>query len=398
MASLVCHEVGHTLGLRHNFKASSLYTLEEINSVDIRGKKPFTASVMDYNPVNFNMETGDVQGDFAMIGIGPYDYWAIEYGYTTGDTAEVLARAGEPANAYLTDEDTNGPDPLAKRYDFSKDPLTFAENQMRIVKSLRADLLNHFVEDGDSWSKARRGYETTLRMQVSAASMMSDWIGGAHTNRNKKGDFGDEDIAPVQVVPVAQQRAALAFIVDNIFNEEAFALSPHLITHFNVDKWYEGGGDSGEATWPIHDRILGTQASMITSILAPSRLRMVADNEFMVPADEDALTVAEVFQTLMDAIYSDMDTNGSWTNRQPMISSFDRNLQAEMANRLVGLSTGKVSQSREVRSLALYHTRQLYNDIGELLDDSNGLDTYSLAHLQDLHERLGKALDAVYTM
>ena len=125
---------------------------------------------------------------------------------------------------------------------------------------------------------------------------------------------------------------------------------------------------------------------------------MVADNEFMVAADEDALTVAEVFQTLMDAIYSDMDTNGSWTNRQPMISSFDRNLQAEMANRLVGLSTGKVSQSREVRSLALYHTRQLYNDIGELLDDSNGLDTYSLAHLQDLHERLGKALDAVYTM
>tara|TARA_B110000495_G_scaffold116901_1_gene101475 strand:- start:152 stop:2854 length:2703 start_codon:yes stop_codon:yes gene_type:complete len=398
MAGLVCHEVGHTLGLRHNFKASSLYTLEEINSVDIRGKKPFTASVMDYNPVNFNMESGDVQGDFAMIGIGPYDYWAIEYGYTTGDTAEVLARAGEPANAYLTDEDTNGPDPLAKRYDFSKDPLTYAENQMRIVESLRADLLNHFVEDGDSWSKARRGYETTLRMQVSAASMMSDWIGGAHTNRNKKGDFGDEDIAPVQVVPVAQQRAALAFIVDNIFNEEAFALSPHLITHFNVDKWYEGGGDSGEATWPIHDRILGTQASMITSILAPSRLRMVADNEFMVPADEDALTVAEVFQTLMDAIYSDMDTNGSWTNRQPMISSFDRNLQAEMANRLVGLSTGKVSQSREVRSLALYHTRQLYNDIGELLDDSNGLDTYSLAHLQDLHERLGKALDAVYTM
>ena len=155
---------------------------------------------MDYNPVNFNMESGDVQGDFAMIGIGPYDYWAIEYGYTTGDTAEVLARAGEPANAYLTDEDTNGPDPLAKRYDFSKDPLTYAENQMRIVESLRADLLNHFVEDGDSWSKARRGYETTLRMQISAASMMSDWIGGAHTNRNKKGDFGDEDIAPVQVV------------------------------------------------------------------------------------------------------------------------------------------------------------------------------------------------------
>ena len=398
ISSLVCHEVGHTLGLRHNFKASSLYTLEEINSDEVRGKKPFTASVMDYNPVNFNMDTGDVQGDFAMIGIGPYDYWAIEYGYTTGDPADVLARAGEPAHAYLTDEDTNGPDPLAKRYDFSKDPLTYAENQMRIVSSLREDLLGHFVEDGDSWSKARRGYETTLRMQTSAAGMMSDWIGGAHTNRNKKGDFGDEDVAPVQVVPVAQQRAALAFIVSTIFDENAYNLSPELVTHFNVDKWYEGGGDDGEATWPIHDRILGTQASMLSAILAPSRLRMVSDNEFMVPSDEDALTVAEIFQTLMDAIYGEMETDGKWTNRLPMISSMDRNLQAEMADRLISLLTGKVKQSRKVRNLALYHGRQLYNQIGDVLATDDNLDVYSLAHLEDMHERLGKALEAVYTM
>ena len=346
------------------------------------------------------MDTGDVQGDFAMIGIGPYDYWAIEYGYTTGDTADVLARSSEPAHAYLTDEDTGGPDPLAKRYDFSKDPLTYAENQMRIVSNLREDLLGHFVEDGDSWSKARLGYETTLRMQSSAAHMMSDWIGGAHINRNKKGDFGDEDVAPVQVVPVEQQRAALEFVMQTIFEEDAYDLSPNLLTHFNVDKWYGGGGDDGEATWPIHDRILGTQAGMLTTILAPNRLRMVSDNEFMVPADEDAITVAEIFQTLMDAIYGDMEkTEGDWSNRQPMISSIDRNLQAEMADRLIGLSTGRVSISRQVRTLALYHTRQLYNDINVLLAaDTSNLDTYTLAHLQDMRERLGKALDAVYTV
>jgi hypothetical protein len=398
MSGLVCHEVGHTLGLRHNFKASSLYTMEEINSEDIRGNKPFTSSVMDYNPVNFNMETGDVQGDFAMIGIGPYDYWAIEYGYTTGDPEEVLKRSNQPEHAYLTDEDTGGPDPLAKRYDFSKEPLTYAENQMRIVRKLREDLLGQFVEDGDSWSKARRGYETTLGMQVSAASMMSDWIGGAHINRNKKGDFED-DVAPVQVVPAEQQRAALEFIIATIFEEDAYNLTPHLLTHFNVDKWYEGGGDRGEATWPIHDRILGTQASMLTALLAPSRLGMVYDNEFLVPDDEDALTVAEIFQTLMDAIYADVDnTDGDWTNRQPMISSLDRNLQAEMTDRLVDLSTGRVRMFRPVRTLALFHTRSLHDKIGEVLESGDTLDTYTLAHLQDMHERLGKALEIVYTM
>jgi hypothetical protein len=399
LSGLVCHEVGHTLGLRHNFKASGLYTMEEINSEEIRGNKPFTSSVMDYNPVNFNMDTGEVQGDFAMIGIGPYDYWAIEYGYTFDKPSAVLERASDPAHAYLTDEDTSGPDPLAKRYDFSKDPLTYAENQMRIVNKLREDLLDHFVEDGDSWSKARRGYETTLRMQMSAASMMSDWIGGAHTNRNKKGDFGEEDVPPVQVVPAEQQRAALEFIVNTVFDENAYGLSPHLITHFNVDKWYGGGGDTGEATWPIHDRILGNQAGLLSTILAPSRLRMVYDNEFLVPEDEDALTIAEIFQTLMDAIYGDMEyTDGDWSNRSPMISSIDRNLQAEMVDRLIDLSTGRVRMFRSIRTLALLHARQLYEDLGEALKNGASIDTYTLAHLQDMHERLGKALDIVYTM
>ena len=83
LADLVCHEVGHTLGLRHNFKASAIYDLAEMNSDEIKGKKPFCGSVMDYNPVNFNFDPdNDVQGDYAMIGVGPYDMWAIEYGYT----------------------------------------------------------------------------------------------------------------------------------------------------------------------------------------------------------------------------------------------------------------------------------------------------------------------------
>ncbi len=130
LADLVAHEVGHTLGLRHNFKASSAYTMAEINSNELKGKKPFTGSVMDYNPVNINMETGEVQGDWTMIDIGPYDLWAIEYGYTFDEKAldKILARVSEPELAYATDEDTSGPDPLARRYDFSKDPLDYAKN------------------------------------------------------------------------------------------------------------------------------------------------------------------------------------------------------------------------------------------------------------------------------
>ena len=172
LADLVAHEVGHTLGLRHNFKASSIYTLAEINSEELKGKTPFTGSVMDYNPLNINMDAGDVQGDYAMIDIGPYDMWAIEYGYTFGDTKEVLKRVAEPELVYATDEDTWGPDPYARRYDFSKNPIDFAENQMRLVKRYRGDLLDRFVKDGQSWSRARKGYELTLGEQTKMLSMM----------------------------------------------------------------------------------------------------------------------------------------------------------------------------------------------------------------------------------
>ena len=149
----------------------------------------------------------------------------------------------------------------------------------------------------------------------------------------------------------------------------------------------------------VHDRILGWQASMLSSILAPSRLGMVYDNEYRVPEGEDALTMAEIFETLMDAVYTGIgETDGDWSNREPMISSMRRNLQAEMTDRLVDLSTGRVRMFRPVRTLALYHTRALYKQIEDILESNASLDVYSQSHLEDMHERLGKALDIVYTM
>ncbi|NJK89715.1 MAG: hypothetical protein HC923_10145, partial [Myxococcales bacterium] len=147
LADLTAHEIGHTLGLRHNFKASSIYTLKEINSPEIKGK-PFASSVMDYNPVNINMEDGPVQGNYATGGIGAYDMWVIEYGYGFGDPKEVLKRVAEPELAYQTDEDTGGTDPLARRYDLSKDPLDYAKSRMRLAQFHRERILDKFVKEG----------------------------------------------------------------------------------------------------------------------------------------------------------------------------------------------------------------------------------------------------------
>ena len=406
LADLVAHEVGHTLGLRHNFKASSLRTLAEINSDQVKGKKTITSSVMDYTPINYRFESGDVQGDFAMIDIGPYDFWAIEYGYTFKKKSlpEILKRCTEPELQYATDEDTTGPDPLARRYDFSKDPLDHASEQMKLVKLYREKLLDRFVKDGDNWSKARRGYELTLGLQTRSASMMANWVGGAFVNRDKKGDPGDRP--PVEVVPAKQQRAALEFVIETSFNDAAYGLTPKLLERMSAEKWLDGGRHSSmsaEATWPIHDRILGVQSSALTWLMNPTTLRRVYDNELRLPEDEDALTLPELLATIDTAIWTELekDCPADRNDRQPMISSLRRNLQGEHLQRLIDLilETAKSNgAAKPISNLARMNLRSLSDRIAASIEKCGKMmDAYTQAHLSESKQRIDRALDAGYT-
>lgn len=406
LADLVAHEVGHTLGLRHNFKASSLWTMDEINSEEVKGKKTFSASVMDYTPINYRYESGEVQGDYSMIDIGPYDFWAIEYGYTLkeSDLPNILKRCSEPELQYATDEDTSGPDPYARRYDIGKDPLNYAKEQMKLVKLYRERLLDKFVKDGDSWAKARRGYELTLGLQMRSVSMMANWIGGAFVNRDKKGDPGDR--VPVEVVPAKDQREALQYVIDTSFQDEAYGLSPEILERLGVDKWVDGGGFGGiaaEATWPIHDRVLDMQASSLTLLLNPTTLRRVYDNELRLPEDEDALTLPEMLGAVTDCVWTELDEPcpDDRNDRKPMISSLRRNLQREHLQRLVDLileDSPRTAAYHPISNLARMQLRQLVDRIESVLGKcGDKMDAYSNAHLIESKERISRALEAGYT-
>lgn len=407
LADLVAHEVGHTLGLRHNFKASAHLSLEEINSQEVKGKKTFASSVMDYSPINYRFEAGEVQGDYAMIDIGPYDYWAIEYGYTFDDKKlpEILKRCTEPELQYATDEDTSGPDPLARRYDFSSDPLEYATEQMKLVALYRERILDKFVKEGDSWSKARRGYELTLGIQMRSVSMMANWVGGAFVNRDKKGDPGNRP--PVEVVPAEQQRAAMRFVIDTSFRDEAYGLTPELLERMSVDKWLDGGVHSSlssEAAWPVHDRILGIQASTLTLLMNPTTLRRVFDNEVRTPADQDAVTLPELLETVGGAVWGELEADcpKARNDRQPMISSLRRNLQREHLLRLIDLvleEEADTAAHKPISNLARMELKKLGGRIGSAIERcGTKMDAYTLAHLTESKERITRALDASYSL
>ncbi len=404
LADLVMHEVGHTLGLRHNFKGSAAYSLAEINSDDVKQKKAFAGSVMDYLPVNINLAEETIQGDYAMISVGPYDEWAIQYGYTQSskDLKKILSRVAEPELQYATDEDTWGPDPYAARYDFGRDPLAYANNQIALAKMNRERIIDKLIKEGDSWAKTRRAYEMTVSIQLRAISMMSNWLGGAHIYRDKKGD--KDGRLPIEVVPAQTQREALDFVIANTFTDDAFGLSRDLLQRMTVDKWWDDVSSMfTDATWPVHDMIMSIQGSVLARMMFPTTLGRIYDNEFLVEPDQDAFTLPELLDSLTDAIWLELDQmpTQSYTARKPFVSSLRRNLQRQHIELLIDLAqagTFNVAAYKPISDLVLDQLTQISESrIERVLQTRQGrLDPYTGAHLRDVNMRIKKALDAQY--
>jgi len=401
LMDVVMHEVGHVLGLRHNFNASTIYSLEEMNSEGF-GDQAYAGSVMDYNPININFGDGEAQGPWTMMTVGPYDYFAIEYGYTDGKLDEVLKKSADPKHTYNTDEDTWGPDPRARRFDLGADPLDYSDSTMRLVQHLRPKIIEKIVKEGDSWSKARDAYQLMLSRHIGAVSIAANWVGGSYVNRVTKGGPSDRD--PIEDVSVDQQRRALQFVIDNAFRDDSFGLSEELLRKMTVDKWWDAGGMNSifeDPTWDVHDTILAIQNASLTMVMNPTTLRRVFDNEFRIPSSEDAVTLPEVVNSIADAIWSELGkrVDRRYTAREPMISSLRRNLQREHLERLIDLTkpeglTG--AAAKPIQTLATHRLRSLSSKLESVLEQGDSkLDPYTVAHLSESHERIRRALQAI---
>ena len=396
LADLTAHEVGHTLGLRHNFKASAAYTSKQVNSPDFKGKKPFATSVMDYNPINVNFDKSLTQGDYSMLNIGAYDMWAIEYGYTQGDIKKVAQRAAEPELQFGSDEDAGGIDPTIRRYDLFADPMEYAKNRIELAKFARGRILDKFVKDGQSWARARRGYATTLNMQNDAVSIMTNWVGSAYVRRDRKGDPNGRP--PIEVVPAEQQRAALKFVLETAFKDESYGLTPELLKYLTIDRFEDPGAGRGTPDWQINDQIAGVQAGVLSGLINPVRLARIYDNEVRVPKGDDALTLPEMLDSVCDSILSETKDPSGGTARKPSISSLRRNLQRELVDRLIDLTVQRNisgEAGKTITALAAAKLRELRIRFDDLAANGS-VDPYTKAHAADAAKRIAKALDAQY--
>ena len=158
-----------------------------------------------------------------------------------------------------------------------------------------------------------------------------------------------------------------------------------------------------DATWPVHDRILGIQSTALTQLMNPITLQRVWDNEYRVPADEgDVLTLPELLDTVREAVWTEVSgrVDQRYTDREPMVSSLRRNLQREHLERLIDLTKpgdGFTAAEKPISNLALMNLRDLQQRIEKTLEQSDSnIDAYTLAHLTEADKRIAQVLDAQF--
>ena len=387
------HEVGHCLGLQHNMAASTIRSNTEVNSPDFTGAT--VGSVMDYVAPNINYEMGEVQGPYATTVVGPYDMWAIAFGYgPDNQVKEVLKRSAEPDLIYISQSAMSaGSDPRNMTWDMGQDNLGFAEKRIALVQALREKLLTDLVKDGEPWAKARRRYNATLGTQLQSMSIAAPYIGGSFTSNSFKGDTDAGE--PVTDVPASEQRAAMNLIMDAAFEDAAFGLTPELVRHMGKEYWWDASGRAelmADPSLTIHDTIGGVQGTALTLLMNPTRLRRVYDNEFRTAGQSDAFTLNELVTTVTDRVWRECAEGAK------EISSFRRNLQREHTERLITLSLMN-SGSASMRTISTLASAELRR-IDGLADKSlkANPEPYSKAHLADIRTRIGKALDAAYVI
>ena len=410
LKEVTMHEVGHTLGLRHNFKASTWRSLEDINNPEKTRDGGSVASVMDYTPTNIAPK-GHPQGDFFTPTLGPYDLWAIEYGYkpltggTAGEKAElnkIATRSGESGLAFSTDEDTRGidPDPLSNRFDLGSDAVAYAKQRAAIVKDLLPGVVDTMTKDGDDYTQARQAFNVLLAQHAQSMFYSARYVGGLELSRSHKGDKDGK--APVSIIDPKKQREAMDLLKEQVFSAEPFMVPPQVYNHLGSSRWLHWGSEpSMRPDFPIHDYIVMWQDRILSQLLSSLTLARMHDSELKVAADQDCYTTAELIESLTKIVFAEVENtkdDGEYSNRKPAINSLRRNLQRTYLRRLSDPAMGNTSAPDDCQTVAYAELGALNERIRALLASKAKLDSYSRAHLEETSARIEKVRDARLTL
>ncbi|MFL2988619.1 MAG: zinc-dependent metalloprotease [Candidatus Neomarinimicrobiota bacterium] len=389
IVDLILHEVGHTLGLRHNFKASSMLSASELSDSDLVSKYNITASVMDYTPANI-LDKGN---NFFLTDPGPYDDWAIEYAYSTCDKyrneeeclKDIISKSiDNPVLAYGTDEDADECDPLISRYDMSSDPIEYYEIYLNMINEYWEILLEDSMVDGKSYNYVKNKFQQGLYEYFRASRHIYKFIGGIYYSRHHIGDI-DKD--PFIVVDAKDQRRAINFLDKYILSSDFFMFPPELLNKlaptrlddFEGTLWY-----MDQLDYPIHKTIKNLQTRTLNNIYRLDVISRIHNNELRFNSDQEIFTLFEMFDSMNNIIWIEL-------KNQDSVNSFRRELQNHHIDLMINIFKNK-KYPIDAQNLALESIQTVYSTI-ENQNIEEVYDNYTKLHLLNMKSKIKLALD-----
>jgi hypothetical protein len=389
LKDVVTHEVGHTLGLRHNFRASTIYTEAQISDPEFTRKHGIAGSVMDYNAWNIALGK-EKQGEYVMSTLGPYDYWAIEYAYKeipaekeSAELARVAARSQEPELAFATDEETGigveAADPEVNQRDLGADPLAFARRRMALSRELWDRWQARKLPDDEGRDVLYRNTVSGFNQYLLASQLAAKYVGGVVYLR----DHAGSPRASFTPISPERQREALKLVTEGLFRPDSFRFQPEFVARLAVDPLE---AEDGNRAFSLPGRVLSVQTQVLDRLMSDGVATRLLDSSFQVGQSKKALSLSDLYDTLQASIWSDLNGAGD-------ISLMRRNLQREHTRRVAIALTQGFNSPADARALQREAARGLVAKL-KVAEKRAGLSKEARAHLADSRHTLEEALNA----
>jgi hypothetical protein len=390
----IMHEVGHVLGLTHNFKASTVYSRAQLQDQVFTEKNGISGSVMDYNAFNLAV-AGERQASLNNTTLGPYDYWAIEYAYKPIEPADearelerIAARSNEPLLAFANDPDAGGSpandgiDPLVNRFDLGDDPLAYYRKRLQLSRELWDRVQTRTPQPGEDPTRQRRALLTGFTALRDAPALVGKYVGGMYTARAVPGAGSRAAFVPVEP---ARQREALQFLASGLFSADSFRFRPQFLATLTPDyrEWNRAGLVS------IPSAVLQLQTMALDRLLSLGTASRLLDLPLYLPEGDrkGLISLNEVYLTVQGAVWSELKSGGE-------IDRLRRNLQREHLRRLHALLVRVTAPlPADAQSLLRLNATALRDDLRQALARRKW-SLESRAHLQESLALLEQALGA----
>ena len=384
------HEVGHTLGLPHNMGSSVAYSVDSLRSASFTQKYGTAPSIMDYARFNYVAQPGD-EGVALMPNIGPYDKYAISWGYRPilGKTSTeekstldnwILKNAGNPMYRFGHQQAGGVIDPSSQTEDLGDDAIKASDYGIQNLKRILPKLEEWTTKDGETYEELSTMYGQVLSQFNRYMGHVAANIGGVYEYYKT----ADQEGAVYTHVDKTHQKNALKFINDELFSTPNWMLDKNIF-----DKTQFSGAI---------ESIRGLQARTLNNILDAGRMGRMIENETL--NGKDAYTLLSMMSDLRSGVWSEIYNGKS-------IDTYRRNLQRahlerldfllNKANNQRGANAGYFKQSAinvnqsDIKAVVRGELKRIKRDVRAAI--SKAPNTISRYHLQDVSDRIDAILD-----